>query len=97
MEANRQAQRNMSRTARRSRPQSRLPGILLLTCALGAAGIWAAEAPAGKSTEQSAAEPPAQPAASAEADAPAPAPSAEVFIPTEEISEDFAVAFPVDI
>ena len=25
------------------------------------------------------------------------APSAEVFIPTEEISEDFAVSFPVDI
>lgn len=24
-------------------------------------------------------------------------PSAEVFIPTEEISEDFAVSFPVDI
>ncbi len=37
-------------------------------------------------------------AASQPADPPAvDVPTAEVFVPTEEISEDFAVSFPVDI
>lgn len=40
-----------------------------------------------------------QPASPAESPKPSPAPatSPDIFIPSEEISEDFAVPFPVDI
>ena len=75
---------------------SRIP----VAVALLAAAMLAGPVPA-------AAQEPAEAAGAAEADAAgtgtdeaaetASAPSAEVFIPTEEISEDFAVSFPVDI
>jgi hypothetical protein len=44
------------------------------------------------------AEPAAEPQPPAAADSPAPGkPTPDVFVPTEEISEDYAVSFPVDI
>lgn len=52
-----------------------------------AAPALAAEAPTD--SEEAERDPDEEEAASA--------PSSEVFIPTEEISEDFAVSFPVDI
>ena len=63
----------------------------LLVTALGAGSPgWAAEAepaaPAEDTSETS------KPAADGQT-----APSDDVFIPTEDISEDFAVSFPVDI
>lgn len=68
---------------------------MLLLAAIFAGGTgWAAEAarepsendPAAGTTETS--QPTGQTATG---------PTADVFIPTEDISEDFAVAFPVDI
>lgn len=65
------------------RPRWRFAGLLAAALLMGIQG-WAAEG----ETQTPAAEP------SAENDA---EPAADVFIPTEDISEDFAVAFPVDI
>ena len=64
---------------------------LLLSFVLGAPAVQAAQADQPASTEET-----GQPAEEKEADASEGA-SSEVFIPTEEISEDFAVSFPVDI
>jgi hypothetical protein len=65
-------------------------GVLLYLCIAGShAGAAEADEP-----EVAAQETPApQPAKPAAADTSSP----EVFVPTEEISEDFAVPFPVDI
>ena len=59
-----------------------LLGLLAITAGLHSTPAVAAEAPA---TDDE-----AEPAETSQ-------PSSEVFIPTEEISEDFAVSFPVDI
>ncbi len=70
----------------------RLAGLL---CALGlaAASVWPAESNRGDE--------PAPGAEPATADAEAPPadipPEEDVFLPSEEISEDYAVPFPVDI
>ncbi len=62
--------------------------VLVGACALpGNSAAQAAEPPTGDNSD-SEAEP--EPAEGSQ-------PSSEVFIPTEEISEDFAVSFPVDI
>lgn len=58
---------------------------------LAAGPAWAAEAEPDASADGSASSP-AKPASDEKPD-----PSDDVFIPTEDISEDFAVAFPVDI
>ena len=64
----------------------------ILVTALACAGVQqlALAAEANADGDQAATEPEAT---EPEADGPA----SEVFIPTEEISEDFAVSFPVDI
>ena len=70
---------------------------LTLCGLLGIAGAHAAEAPEPDAEEQAQS---GEDAETAEADADKDddaAPSREIFIPTEEISEDFAVSFPVDI
>ena len=69
--------------------------------------LWAAHPPVASAAESAQAEPPAaaRDPAGAGASTPAePGPaqaeaadSPEVFVPTEDISEDFAVSFPVDI
>ena len=63
---------------------------LLLAVSLGIWGatVSAAEAADAEETEATATE---------DTEVTASGPSSEVFIPTEEISEDFAVSFPVDI
>ncbi len=69
-------------------------GTLLLPARL----TGAAEAePAPAAAEQPPGQPSDQQAADAERPAGGSGPSAEVFVPTEEISEDYAVSFPVDI
>ena len=65
-----------------------------LAAALALAATLAGPAPAAA---EEAAEPEGAEAAAEEAAETSSAPSSEVFIPTEEISEDFAVSFPVDI
>jgi len=80
--------------------QTRSILTILVTLALSATGLWsfptglaAAEAESDApttGTEQEAVEDVDSKEAPAN-------PSTEVFIPTEEISEDFAVSFPVDI
>ena len=62
---------------------------------LAAAGSWSAASPAFGAE----ADPATEPATNEDSDSDAATgePSVEVFIPTEEISEDFAVSFPVDI
>ena len=69
--------------------------LTLATMLLVAAAWWSISAPAlaaeaEDATETAAADDP-------DSEATSEAPSGEVFIPTEEISEDFAVSFPVDI
>lgn len=64
--------------------------FLLGTAAVFTSSPLACAAEAAEAAEDPA--PDAQPAAEAEHP-----PASEVFIPTEEISEDFAVSFPVDI
>ncbi len=65
--------------------------------------LFAILAPQGAATFAAEADDPATPPERSEEtttddDTPAEAPeSADVFIPTEDISEDFAVSFPVDI
>ena len=67
--------------------------LLLLTLALACPlGAWAAEA-----EEAAATEPADQEKSRTSEQNPDPEGNSEVFIPTEEISEDFAVSFPVDI
>lgn len=64
------------------------------------AGLLLAGAPGELRAAEPAAEPPASSTAGGSAEAKSntdDTSSAEVFIPTEEISEDFAVSFPVDI
>ena len=65
--------------------------ILLLT----AAGFWSVAVPAFAAEAEAATE--SATSQDPDSDASAGEPSVEVFIPTEEISEDFAVSFPVDI
>lgn len=73
------------------------PAIAVLICAFA----WpaAAEDDAGEEdAARAAAAEEAQEEARADPDAaPPPAPAREVFVPTEEISEDVEVPFPVDI
>ena len=70
-------------------PARRL-ALLLLAAGCLAGPVHAAEAEKETATEDD--------SAGTAAETPsADGTSAEVFIPTEEISEDFAVAFPVDI
>lgn len=69
------------------RPKALLLVALLITASLGSTAALAAEAAADEDEV---------PAETQAGDASA-EPSSEVFIPTEEISEDFAVSFPVDI
>ncbi len=69
----------------------RLAALLLAVASCLLNAVQAAEAPPEDTAKETATE------TSKPADSKEPAPSAEVFIPTEEISEDFAVAFPVDI
>ena len=71
---------------------------LALALVLGGAGVGLWSYPASLAAAEAEAE------SSNETDTDAPddeaasgTPSTEVFIPTEEISEDFAVSFPVDI
>ena len=60
-------------------------------------GVWAAEAEQATGTATAPAEP-ADPDESKSGEQRSdPEGNTEVFIPTEEISEDFAVSFPVDI
>lgn len=68
--------------------------ILLLAVLLCAPGLMSLTANAGAA--EAAAEETAPPERTESADGDE-APASEVFIPTEEISEDFAVSFPVDI
>lgn len=91
---------------------SRTRGLWLaagLICAF-AAGGWAAtgtepapadaDTPSGTAASNDAESEAAQketPAPSAQATEDAPTPPAEVFVPSEAISEDIAVPFPVDI
>ena len=72
--------------------------LLLMLCGpLGIAGAFAAEPPEPDAEEQAQSDEDAE-TAEADADKDGDAvPSREIFIPTEEISEDFAVSFPVDI
>ena len=82
--------------------------VLLLCCALGV-GAWAAEDSAPDTEElpadddqelDSAAPPGSEPAADAQSDASeatATSESPDTFIPSEDISENIAVKFPVDI
>lgn len=72
-----------------------LASALLLAAA--AFGFWVDARPAfAAEAAPTSAEPEAATADDEVTDAEA-KPSSEVFIPTEEISEDFAVSFPVDI
>lgn len=76
----------------------RLIPILLL--ALGAAvpvDTFAQSADEASADETSADEEGQDARSETEVEATEKKPSSEVFIPTEEISEDFAVSFPVDI
>lgn len=66
-------------------PHRRLTLLLGLLLLLGAGSLGAAEAESSENAEAETSETTAS------------TPSSEVFIPTEEISEDFAVSFPVDI
>ena len=61
---------------------------VLLIATLGAAVARGAEAPDANQTDTESAQ-----ATASNPDAESP----EIFVPTEEISEDFAVPFPVDI
>ena len=77
--------------------RSILHSSLILLGLLFAAGASAADATSSDG-QQTAADDDATPATGAEDDAAAPSkPGDDVFKPTEEISEDFAVPFPVDI
>jgi hypothetical protein len=62
---------------------------------IAAALVWASFASFGLLAQEADTE--ASDTATAEAASDEDAESSEVFIPTEEISEDFAVSFPVDI
>jgi hypothetical protein len=62
----------------------------------GAAGPVAETAPAGADDEV-AADPGADGASAAGSERTGNGPSPDVFVPSEEISEDYAVSFPVDI
>ncbi|MGE0623114.1 MAG: hypothetical protein AB7I04_11290 [Pseudomonadales bacterium] len=70
-------------------PRLLLAVLLVATLAAGGQG-WAAEAEPGPTADASTGT--TKPSADADAE-----PGTDVFIPTEDISEDFAVAFPVDI
>ena len=70
----------------------RLLAITIVSLLLTVAGLWSVSAPG---FAQSASE--AESVEDSDSEATDAEPSAEVFIPTEEISEDFAVSFPVDI
>ena len=73
----------------------RLLHFTIATLLLAAAGFWSAAVPAFAQEADAATDPAA--AEDPDSDAGTGEPSVEVFIPTEEISEDFAVSFPVDI
>ena len=73
-------------------------GALILLGALTTLGAFAAEASPPDDQTTTEANDDAKPATSAADDSAAPTkPGDDVFKPTEEISEDFAVPFPVDI
>ena len=77
--------------------ESALP-LLTLTAALLLSALFCAPtARAAEADQPASVEEPEQPAVESEAGTSEGAESSEVFIPTEEISEDFAVSFPVDI
>jgi uncharacterized membrane protein YkoI len=76
--------------------QKVLTGLVLSASALLAQSSYAAEAAAPAADTESSDKQPAERAQKQDQPATAAAKS-EVFIPTEEISEDFAVSFPVDI
>ena len=81
----------------RSRPHADRLAVLMLTLSLGSAvGASATAAEADDDAESSQAPIETQDDSAASGNASS-EPSTEVFIPTEEISEDFAVSFPVDI
>ena len=67
--------------------------VALLFAGVGL-GLWSYSTPAAAAESE-----PSDTATVEDADSEAPSgtPSSEVFIPTEEISEGFAVSFPVDI
>lgn len=77
------------------------PKIILQLSVLSSALLLVGAADAGHAAEAAPDDTRAADAASAadetDAEGTAGTPSSEVFIPTEEISEDFAVSFPVDI
>ena len=73
-------------------------GLLIWTLAgLTSAAEAASQTQASGTDQPEAGEPAEASPNGADAGQSAEGPSAEVFIPTEEISEDFAVSFPVDI
>lgn len=65
-------------------------GLVAFASGFNSLAAQAAEAPADTPADEPTSEADREPDQAS-------APSSEVFIPTEEISEDFAVSFPVDI
>lgn len=70
-------------------------GLILALCMAGYPSAGAQEA-APAAAESGSTPPQAEPSSAQESDRKTPA-GGEVFVPTEEISEDYAVSFPVDI
>lgn len=77
---------------RTRRLQTVVLGMALASWGAAAPFVWSAE-PAEDGSSGETVEQPESRTSSAEKQNPTP----EIFVPTEEVSEDFAVSFPVDI
>lgn len=93
MKFSRQAQPMLFRSQNRRMHRKPLAVVLLAAVAAGSTG-WAAEAPPATTGKEPASGSSATSGPTEQTETSA---AADVFIPTEDISEDFAVAFPVDI
>lgn len=92
---------NASSMGQNRRDSTGSPGRLLrmagLSFVLAMAGFPSASAQEAASAEESESAPPQSTQSPGDAPGKKKAAGGEVFVPTEEISEDYAVSFPVDI